>query len=128
VALRIIRKSVSVVVLICLILVSPVGAQEEEEKPAGIGGPRRQLAVIIFAGLGGAILGLSTLSFYGRPQEKLANIAVGFALGVITGTIYVTYRAATIPRQSFATLEPYEKFHWRPPATGPPTLQLGYKF
>lgn len=58
-------------------------------------GPRRQLATIVFAGLGGAVLGLSTLSFYGRPQDNLGNIGIGFAAGVIIGTIYVTYKAAT---------------------------------
>ena len=61
------------------------------------GGPRRQLGTIIYAGLGGAVLGLSTLSFYGRPQDKLANIAIGFAVGVIGGTMAVTYNAATNP-------------------------------
>ena len=67
------------------------------------GGPRRQLATILFAGLGGAVLGLSTLSFYGRPQDKLANIAIGFAGGVIIGTTYVTYRAATNPTEFYGT-------------------------
>ena len=66
-----------------------------DKPPAG--GPRRQLGTIIYAGLGGAVLGLSTLSFYGRPQDKLANIAIGFAVGVISGTIAVTYNAATNP-------------------------------
>jgi hypothetical protein len=66
-----------------------------DKPPAG--GPRRQLGTIIYAGLGGAVLGLSTLSFYGRPQDKLANIAIGFAVGVIAGTAAVTYNAATNP-------------------------------
>lgn len=66
-----------------------------DKPPAG--GPRRQLGTIIYAGLGGAVLGLSTLSFYGRPQDKLANIAIGFAVGVICGTAAVTYSAATNP-------------------------------
>lgn len=65
------------------------------------GGPRKQLATIIYAGLGGAILGLSTLSFYGRPQEKLSNIAIGFALGVIAGTTFVTYKAASNPSEFY---------------------------
>jgi hypothetical protein len=51
----------------------------ETAKPS-TGGPRRQLATILFAGLGGAVLGLSTLSFYGRPQDKLENIAIGLAI------------------------------------------------
>jgi len=70
-----------------------------ERPPAG--GPRRQLATIIYSGLGGAVLGLSTLSFYGRPQDKLANIAIGFAVGVIVGTVAVTYSAATNPDEFY---------------------------
>ena len=77
------------------------GTPTSETKSTG--GPRRQLATILFAGLGGAVLGLSTLSFYGRPQDKLANIAIGFAGGVIVGTTYVTYRAATNPSEFYGT-------------------------
>lgn len=58
------------------------------------GRPRRGLAKIIFAGLGGAVLGLSTLSFYGEPQEHLNNISVGFAAGIIIGTGFAAYDAA----------------------------------
>lgn len=78
---------------------APAGAPVEKGK--GASGPRKQLATIIFAGLGGAILGLSTLSFYGRPQEKLNNIPIGFAIGVIVGTTFVTYRAATNPSELY---------------------------
>jgi hypothetical protein len=79
---------------------SNVNAASSENRPSA-GGPRRQLATIIYSGLGGAVLGLSTLSFYGRPQDKLSNIAVGFAVGVITGTIVVTYNAATNPDEFY---------------------------
>jgi hypothetical protein len=68
-------------------------------------GPRKHLANIVFAGLAGAVLGLSTLSFYGRPQDRLSNIAVGFAIGVIGGTMYSTYKAAAEPRE-FYGLDP----------------------
>ena len=78
----------------------PAGAESTKKE---MGGPRKQLATIIFAGLGGAILGLSTLSFYGRPQDKLANIAIGFAFGVIAGTGYVTYKAANNPTELYGT-------------------------
>jgi hypothetical protein len=74
-------------------LASPALAQDTTIRHRS--GARRQLATIVFAGLGGAILGLSTLSFYGRPQDHLSNIAVGFAIGVIAGTAYVTVRSAT---------------------------------
>lgn len=72
-----------------------------EQKAGGLTGPRKQLATIVFAGLGGAILGLSTLSFYGRPQEKLNNIAIGFAFGIMAGTALVTYKAATNPSELY---------------------------
>ena len=58
-------------------------------------------------GLGGAVLGLSTLSFYGRPQDRLSNIAIGFAFGVIAGTTFVTYKAATNPSELYG-MEPLQ--------------------
>lgn len=83
-----------------------------EEKPSS-GGPRKQLATILYAGLGGAVLGLSTLSFYGRPQDKLANIAIGFAVGVIGGTAVVTYNAATNPDDFYGTASRTDSNEWR---------------
>jgi len=82
------------------------GQQTPTPETHATGGPRRQLATILFAGLGGAVLGLSTLSFYGRPQDKLANIAIGFAGGVIVGTTYVTYKAATNPSEFYGHTKP----------------------
>lgn len=52
-------------------------------------GFRRGLATVMLAGLGGAILGLSTLSFYGDPQEHISNIWTGLAVGAIGGGLYV---------------------------------------
>jgi hypothetical protein len=77
------------------------GGGVNEQKGRALGGPRRQLATIIFAGIGGAILGLSTLSFYGRPQDELKNIAYGLAFGVFAGTAYVTYKAASNPQELY---------------------------
>lgn len=71
------------------------------EERAELTGTRKQLATIIFAGLSGAILGLSTLSFYGRPQDHLSNIAIGFAFGVIGGVTFTTYKAATKPYEAY---------------------------
>ncbi len=76
------------------------GSLSDDQKKS-LSGPRKQLATIIFGGLGGAILGLSTLSFYGRPQDKLSNIAIGAAVGVIAGTAFVTYKAATNPSELY---------------------------
>lgn len=106
-------KQFILVLMVCSFSVMSMAQQQPQQPPipqgAGPGGmekgklngPRKHLATIIFAGLGGAILGLSTLSFYGRPQEKLANIPIGFAFGVIVGTTYVTYKAATNPSEFY---------------------------
>lgn len=65
--------------------------------------------MIFLAGLGGAVLGLSTLSFHGRPQDHLGSIAIGFAVGVVFGTIYVTYNTATKPKEYLSDFQkPYE--------------------
>jgi hypothetical protein len=80
-----------------------------EQKGHAMGGPRKQLATIIFAGIGGAILGLSTLSFYGRPQDELKNIAYGLAFGVFAGTAFVTYKAASNPQELYG-LRPQNEY------------------
>ena len=84
-------------ILIAMFIFSETALAQANRSDVKPSGPRQQLAVIIFSGLGGAVLGLSTLSFYGRPQDHLNNIAIGFAVGVIGGTIFTTYRTATRP-------------------------------
>src|ERR1700754_3065904 len=71
-------------------------------------GPRKQLATIVFAGLAGAVLGLSTLSFYGRTQDRLNNIAIGAAFGIIGGTMFSTYKAAAEPREFYGLQNQYD--------------------
>jgi hypothetical protein len=55
---------------------------------------RTKLAKSVFSGLAGAILGLSTLSFYGKPEEHLSNIISGFGIGLVLGAAYITYETA----------------------------------
>ena len=93
-------------ILLCLFLVLPsqsLFAQESDEDPGFVEkyGPRRQISTIVYMGLAGAVLGLSTLSFYGRPQDHLTNIPIGFGVGVVIGTIYMTYQAATNPDEFY---------------------------
>lgn len=93
-----VQKLIRVILISVFLFQTPVFAQGASEASHSSSGPRKQIATIVFAGLAGAILGLSTLSFYGRPQDKLSNIAIGFAIGVIAGTIYTSYQATTKPR------------------------------
>jgi len=46
-------------------------------------------------GVGGAILGLSTLAFVKEPQDNLKNIAIGGAVGIILGVGIVAFSHAT---------------------------------
>ncbi len=72
---------------LCLFFFSQ--ASFAQTSTTGLTGFRRGLATVMFAGLGGAVLGLSTLSFYGEPQEHIGNIWTGLAIGVLGGTAYV---------------------------------------
>ncbi len=103
-------------IFICISLAlsfsAPAYGQRADDKAGqnATQGPRRHLANIVFAGLAGAVLGLSTLSFYGRPQDRLSNIAVGFAIGVIGGTMFSTYKAAAEPREFYGFEDPTLRF------------------
>lgn len=52
---------------------------------------KRTTATILFASIGGGVLGLSTLSFYGKPQEHTDNITTGVLIGFLAGLSYVMY-------------------------------------
>ena len=98
------RRLISILLITSFSLAStPVFAAPKNKADAEnvTAGPRRHLSKIVFAGLAGAILGLSTLSFFGRPQEKLSYIPIGFAVGVIGGAMFTTYKAATEPKDFY---------------------------
>ena len=88
-----------------ILVFSQIGEAQQQASSGGKSeqsfGPRKQIATIIYCGLGGAVLGLSTLSFYGRPQDHMKNIYLGFGVGVVIGTIYMTYQAATNPTEFY---------------------------
>src|SRR5690606_10255011 len=96
--------------------------------------------IVAGAGVGGAILGLSTLSFVEEPSEHMKNILVGGAVGIIVGVGLVAYMQATksetIYKQSaeidavnFSTkqrLAWHQKEHSLLVTT--PASQVGYQF
>jgi hypothetical protein len=113
------KKILVGILIVCVTSISFAQDSSNNNNAVKKGGPRRQLATILFMGLGGAVLGLSTLSFYGQPQNYLGNIGIGFAAGVIVGTIYVTYKSATTHDYSddssqYIEPQPEQKFLWSP--------------
>ena len=97
-------------------MIFPPQLWAQQRSSASSVSPRKQMATIIYSGLGGLVLGLSTLSFYGRPQDHMENIGVGFAVGVIVGAAYTTYRAASTPHASSQrySLMDFDQAHSQP--------------
>lgn len=96
-------KNLILVILLCFSVSSTSYAQSRSF--AATEAPRKNFTTIVYAGLGGAILGLSTLSFHGRPQDHMDDIAIGFAVGIIAGALYTSYLAATEP-ENFYSYQP----------------------
>ncbi len=63
-----------------------------------------KVARIMFAGLGGAVFGVSTLSFYDRPQNHLSNVAVGTIIGLLIGSAYVTSESWESPDHEYSNV------------------------
>ena len=83
-------------------------AQEEEDIVANT---QNDIMLIAGAGVGGAILGLSTLSFYDKPSKNLANVWTGAALGIIAGVIIVAIGHANKSQETLAVdVEPSQDF------------------
>jgi hypothetical protein len=124
------KRLIAVVLIWSHLLPALANAQAPNPNQTGAkkSGPRKQAATIIFAGLGGAVLGLSTLSFYGRPQDKLSNIAIGAAVGVIIGTVYVTYRAATTPSEFYGDTSRVVPSNPHQVSVTPSDLIMAYNF
>lgn len=111
-----------ILILSCA-LITAEPAAFAQGKSSAANGPRKHLTTIVFAGLAGAVLGLSTLSFYGRPQDRLNNIAIGAAFGIIGGTMFSTYKAAAEPREFYGLENPHDM---RPRQT--PALAYAFEF
>jgi hypothetical protein len=66
-------------------------AQEQDDV---IKNTQDDILLVAAAGAGGAVLGLSTLSFYDTPSQHISNLWTGAAIGIIAGVIFVAYNSA----------------------------------
>ncbi|MBF0300269.1 MAG: hypothetical protein HQK51_16220 [Oligoflexia bacterium] len=61
------------------------------------------ISIVAGAGVGGAILGLSTLSFTDEPRKHLKNILIGASVGVIVGVAIVIWAQATKTQDQYSS-------------------------
>jgi len=85
---------------------------------------RRQVNYIFMGGFIGGVIGLSTLSFYGRPQDKLAIIPAGAAVGLIIGTVYSTSQLVNNPQDFLSEMETQEAPQTGARLENPPPLVM----
>lgn len=94
--------SLALTVAFCFttITTTPVAFAQTEESGGASGAsitsnPVTDFSIVLGAGLGGAILGLSTLSFVERPGQHLKNILIGTSIGIIVGVALVAWGQAS---------------------------------
>jgi len=104
-----VRNSIFILMTVLVVSMS-VRAQNSNEQD--LTGFRRGLATVMLASLGGAIVGISTLSFYGEPQEHVSNILTGLALGAAGGTAYVFSPRGDHPSVALARSGPTVFYTW----------------
>ncbi len=85
-------KFLILIQLISLIFAAPVWAQDASDDI--LRDSMQDLSIVVGLGAGGAILGLSTLSFVEKPGDHLNNILVGASIGIIIGVAAVAYKQA----------------------------------
>ena len=84
------------IISILFVLTSSVGNKLCAQDKSSVADDTRQDATIVIGTvLGGAILGLSTLSFVDKPKEHGKNITVGAAIGTIIGVAIVAWKQGT---------------------------------
>lgn len=64
------------------------------------------LMMVAGGGIAGAVLGLSTLSFYDKPSTHVANIWTGAAIGIIAGVVVVAMSHAERSQEDLTSYSP----------------------
>lgn len=91
----IIKKYFSCYLLLCLIFWGKPAISAIEGPNDFVDDSLMDISIVLGAGLSGAILGLSTLSFVDEPSLHLKNIAVGGSIGVVVGVGIVMFSQAS---------------------------------
>lgn len=98
--MSLVRNLLRVALLSLPLVFSAPGLAQSKGSSGGSNSPydtRNTVGVILLSGLVGGVLGLSTLSFYDRPQDHIRNITIGAGIGVIASALFMTAAVASTP-------------------------------
>lgn len=101
------KKWLSLALIFSILSLNSAFAQQESDI---IKNTQNDIILVGVAGAAGAILGLSTLSFYDKPSPHISNVWTGAAIGVIAGVIWVAYNSATENQEHLTSQVPSEGF------------------
>jgi hypothetical protein len=126
------KKCLAVILAIHMVLTSAAFAQDNNED--FVKSTQQDILLVGAMGAGGAILGLSTLSFYDTPSKHISNIWTGAAIGVIAGVIFVAYNSAQkgsedlVSKRDFGTSERTKWHNENDSLLSLQTVQFGTQF
>lgn len=90
-------KVIWVIAMTTTLMLSTVAWGQVSTSSEGLRTWKRGAAIVMFSGLAGGVLGLSTLSFYGEPEEHTTNVTTGALLGLIGGAGYLMWESQRQP-------------------------------
>jgi hypothetical protein len=91
-----IKKYFSYCLILCLVLFAQSAFCATAESSSDfVDDSLKDISIVVGAGVSGAILGLSTLSFVDEPSLHLKNIAVGGSIGIVIGVGIVMFSQAS---------------------------------
>ena len=84
-----------ILTLALIISTSTAFGASEDQSSGVIDDSIRDMSIVLGSGAGGALLGLSTLSFVDTPSKHWKNVAIGGAIGIVIGVGIVIFTQAT---------------------------------
>lgn len=128
------KKWLCVLIVFQFLTLNLTFAQQEDDLMKNT---QNDIQLVAAAGAGGAILGLSTLSFYDKASQHISNVWTGASIGIIAGVIFVAYSSAQkgseelqgfFPSEGFSTSERVAWHNQKAELLTTRTVQFGTQF
>jgi hypothetical protein len=101
-------KKTTILLLLCLLNINTALGQADKDE--GLAAASIQdISTVVAIGAGGAILGLSTLSFVEEPGDHLKNVLIGGAIGIIIGVGVVAFKQANLSQEQYINSQGYNE-------------------